>query len=257
MTQGYIIHAVNTDAVDYEQCARVLIKSLRAVGDTRPVQVITARDFRSDSVSSATHGVYADDWQLYQLSEYSETFKLEADMIVTRPLDSWWQLCAQRDLFIANGCRNYKQEQSDVRYYRQFNDKNLLPDLYNGITYFKKSLTAERFFNTVRTVFENWSEINSALASPSALEWGDTDSVYAIAASIIGPEHCTVANDIVQWVHMKKQINYLLVEEWDRELIWELVGSDFRINTISQLYPVHYHVKSLAQELEAYYDRQV
>lgn len=257
MTQGYIIHAVNTGTVDYEQCARVLIKSLRAVGDTRPVTVITARDFRSDSVSSATHGVYADDWQLYQLSEYSETFKLEADMIVTRPLDSWWQLCAQRDLFIANGCRNYKQEQSDVRYYRQFNDKNLLPDLYNGITYFKKSQTAERFFNTVRTVFENWSEINSALTSPSALPWGDTDSVYAIAASIIGPEHCTVANDIIQWVHMKKQINYLLVEEWDRELIWELVGSDFRINTISQLYPVHYHVKSLAQELEAYYDRQV
>lgn len=255
MTQGYIVHAVNTDTVDYEQCARVLIKSLRAVGDTRPVTVITNKDFRKDRVSSATHGEYADDWQLYDLSEYDETFKLEADVIVTRPLDSWWQLCAQRDLFIANGCRNYKQELSDVRYYRQFNDKNLLPDLYNGITYFKKSQTAREFYSVVRTIFENWSEINDSLTSPSPRTLGDTDSVYALAASIIGPERCTVANDIIQWVHMKKQINYLLVEEWDRELVWELVGSDFRINTISQLYPVHYHVKSLAQELEAYYDQ--
>ena len=255
MTQGYIIHAVNTDEVDYEQCARVLIKSLRAVGDRRPVTVITSKDFHEDRVSSATHGEYADDWQLYDLAEYDETFKLEADMIVTRPLDSWWQFCAQRDLFIANGCRNYKQELSDVRYYRQFNDKNLLPDLYNGITYFKKSQTAEEFYSVVRTVFENWSEINSALTSPSPRTSGDTDSVYALAASIIGVERCTVANDIIQWVHMKKQINYLLAEEWDRELVWELVGHDFRINTISQLYPVHYHVKSLAQELETYYDQ--
>ena len=54
---------------------------------------------------------------------------------------------------------------------------------------------------------------------------------------------------------MKQKINNLLVEDWTRELIWELVGTDFRINTMSQLYPVHYHTKSLAQYLEPAYDR--
>lgn len=254
MTQGYVIPAINTDTVDYEQCARVLIKSLRAVGDLRPVTVITRDDLESSSVSSVTHGPYADDWQVYQLSQYDETFKLEADMIVTRSLEPWWTLCSNRDLFIASGCRDYKQQISRSRYYRQFNDKNLLPDLYNGITYYKKSTVAETFFDHVKTIFRNWTEINDSLQSPSQLEWGDTDSVYAIAASVIGVEHCTVENDTIQWVHMKQHINNLLVEEWDRELVWELVGTDFRINTVSQLYPVHYHVKSIAAQLEPLYD---
>jgi hypothetical protein len=257
MTQGYVIHAINTDEVDYEQCARVLTKSLRLVGDTRPVTIITGKDLQTDSVNSSNCGVYADDWQIYGLSPYDETFKLEADMIVTRSLDSWWTLCHNRDLFIATGCRNYKQELSQVRYYRQFNDRNNLPDVYNGITYFKKSKTAQLFFEHVRTIFGNWSEINSDLEYQSALKHGDTDSVYALAAAVIGIENCTIRNDIIQWVHMKSHINYLVVDEWDHELIWELIGSDFRINTFSQIYPVHYHVKSLAKELESLYDKQL
>jgi hypothetical protein len=88
-------------------------------------------------------------------------------------------------------------------------------------------------------------------------QYGDTDTVYAIAAQARGIEHCTMPNDMIQFVHMKQKINGTLVEDWTRELVWELVDTDFRINTISQLYPVHYHNKSLASELEAYYDQQV
>lgn len=255
MTQGYIIHAVNTDTVDYQDCARVLTKSLRAVGDTRPITILT--EVPTDIVSSLTHGPYADDWQVYEQSPYDETFKLEADMIVTRSLDSWWNSLHNRDLHIAYGCRNYLQHVSKSRYYRQVNDDNLLCDLYNGITYFKKSNVAKQFFLTVREIFENWTEINESLKHPSQLIHGDTDTVYAIAAQIIGIEKCTIPNSSIQFVHMKQKINNGMVEDWTREMIWELIGTDFRINTVSQLYPVHYHIKSLATELESYYDIEV
>jgi hypothetical protein len=257
MTQGYVIFAINTDKVDYHQCARVLTKSLRAVGDIRPVTVITGADLQANAVSSKTHGVYSDDWQVYELSPYNETIKLEADMIVTRPLDSWWTLLKHRDLHIAAGCRNYRQQLSSNRFYRQVNDRNGLPDLYNGITYFKKSKLAQEFFATVREIFKDWKEINQSLDSPSLLPWGDTDTVYAIAAQAIGVELCTMPTDIIQFVHMKQKINNLLVEDWTREMIWELSNTDFRINTVSQLYPVHYHNKELAQHLEPLYDRHL
>ena len=255
MTQGYVIHAVNAGDVDYETCARVLIKSLRAVGDTRPVHVISK--YANNKVSSKTHGIYADDWQTYSCSPYDETFKLESDMIVTRSLDSWWELCKNRDLFIATGCRDYKHQLSTSRYYRRFNDENLLPDVYNGITYFKKSVIAKKFYTIVKNIFKNWKDINANLKYQSPLEHGDTDSVYAIAATIIGIEKCTVPNDIVQWVHMKQYINNTVSDDWTKELVWELINSDFRINTYSQMYPVHYHIKDLAKLLEPIYDEQV
>ena len=257
MTEGYIISAINISTVDYECCARVLIKSLRAVGDSRPVTIVTASDLRSDAVSSTTHGSYSDDWQVYELSPYDRTFKLEADMIVTRPLDSWWTLLKHRDLHIAEGCRDYKQRMATSRHYRYVNDQNGLPDLYNGITYFNKSGFAETFFRTVRTIFKHWTDINQSLDNPSMLQYGDTDTVYAIAAQTLGIEQCTLSNNMIQFVHMKQKINGTLSEDWTRELVWELVDTDFRINTVSQLYPVHYHNKSLAKELEAYYDKQV
>lgn len=255
MTQGYVIFAVDTQHTDYAQCARVLAKSLRAVGDQRPVTVITAQDLQTDTVSSKTHGPYSDDWQVYQLSPYDETIKLESDMIVTRSLDSWWTLLKNRDLHVASGCKNYRQQQSTSRHYRLVNDQNGLPDLYNGITYFKKSELAQEFFTTVREIFAHWSDVNATLDKPSILKWGDTDTVYALAARAIGVEHCTLPDSTIQFVHMKQRINNLLVEDWTRELIWELSGTDFRINTVSQLYPVHYHNKALAEQLEPYYDR--
>ena len=255
MTQGYVIFAVDTNHTDYAQCARVLAKSLSAVGDTRSVTVITAQDLQKDTVSSKTHGPYSDDWQAYQLSPYDETIKLESDMIVTRSLDSWWTLLKNRDLHIASGCKNYRQQSSISRHYRLVNDQNELPDLYNGITYFKKSELAQEFFATVREIFANWSDINATLDKPSILKWGDTDTVYALAARAIGVEHCTLPDSTIQFVHMKPRINNLLTEDWTQELIWELSGTDFRINTISQLYPVHYHDKTLAEQLEPLYDR--
>ena len=247
MSQGYVIVANNTVDTDYQQCARVLEKSLRAVGDTRPVAILQLE-------STDKYGPYYSDWQVYRQSPWDETFKIEADVIVTRSLEGWWTLCEGRDLLLATGCRDYRQNISTSRYYRRFNDENLLPDVYNGITYFKKSRLAKEFYMLVKIIFERWNEFNLELRWPSPLPWGDTDSVYAMAASIIGVERCTVPNDIIGWVHMKQRINGTTSEDWTQELPWELVGEDFRINTLSQLYPVHYHVKSLAGQLEPIYD---
>jgi hypothetical protein len=266
MTQGYLIQAVNTDEVDYVCCARVLAHSIRATEDTRPITLLTNHSnyerldvfdsvilLDSDVVNSQTCGSYSDDWQVYHKSPYDETFKLEADILVTRSLDSWWTLCHDRNIHIATGCRDYKQNISKSRDYRHTNDKNLLPDCYNGITYFKKCQLSETFYSIVRTIFANWTEINNELKHSSILEYGDTDTVYAIAATCIGIEQCTLPNNIIQFVHMKQRINNTLNVDWTQELIWEYFKSDFRIHTRSQLYPVHYYIKSLAKKLEQYY----
>jgi hypothetical protein len=239
------------------------------VGDTRPISLLTSEKTLDeaidpvfsdidildyDDVSSRTAGQYADDWQVYNKSPYLETIKLEADTIVTQSLDGWWQLLQHRDLVIATGCRTFKNQTATNRYYRRVLDQNLLPDVYNAVTYFKRSDTAKRFYGIVRNIFGNWQKINSSLTTASDLPWGDTDTVYAIAASVIGYNQCTIPNTAIQITHMKQHINNLSSSDWTQELTWELIGNEFRINTISQLTPVHYHVKHLAHLLEPLYD---
>ena len=265
-TEGYVILAQNNSDTDYVQCARVLAKSLRAVKDTRPITLITDCTNENldifDSVvilKSTTHRNQwrlADDPQVYELSPYDKTFKIESDVIVTRSLDNWWELCSNRDVLVATGALDYHQRTTQCRYYRQVIDKNELPDVYNGLTYFNKSKFARQFFATVKTVFKNWTDINSSLAYPSPLEFADTDTVYAIVCEIMNTELTTLPDGPIKWTHMKSKINQT-AEDWTQELVWELVDCDFRINTVSQLYPVHYHVKKLAATLETYYDRQL
>jgi hypothetical protein len=49
-------------------------------------------------------------------------------------------------------------------------------------------------------------------------------------------------------VHMKQFINDLPTENWTDTLVYEILSDQFRINTVPQMYPVHYHVKSFANK---------
>ena len=84
-------------------------------------------------------------------------------MILPKSIDYWWDVLKNRDLVVSTTIRNFKQEISDIKAYRRFITDNKLPDTYNAITYFRKSELAEKFFNIVRDVFENWEEYRSIL----------------------------------------------------------------------------------------------
>jgi hypothetical protein len=55
-------------------------------------------------------------------------------------------------------------------------------------------------------------------------------------------------------IHMKQFINELATNDWTDTLVPELLPHSFRINTVPQLYPVHYHIKSFANTLLEAYD---
>jgi hypothetical protein len=124
--------------------------------------------------------------------------------------------------------------------------KNNLPDTYNALTYFRKSDLAKDFFWIVQDIFSNWDQYKTELQY-CVEDYPTTDTVYAMAAELIGREHCTMPTFTdMSMVHMKPAINELYSNEWHRELVIELSTEFFRINTIPQLYPVHYHVKHYA-----------
>jgi hypothetical protein len=250
--QGYLIVAQNTKDVDYVDCARTLVKTIRYWHPDAQICLLTNEQVGSDVLFDYVHqfpyplsdNPYANDWQVFQATPFRETIKLEADMMITSAIDYWWTMLRNRDVVVSTGCRDWKDQRASARHYRKVFDANNLPDVYNAITYWRRSETAQEFFNTVRNIFENWDEYRKLLKFPEDVP--STDVVYAMAANIVGPELCTMPfADYPRIVHMKRHIAGTQREAWQDELIWEYKDYLMRVNSITQWGAFHYRVKDL------------
>jgi hypothetical protein len=232
--RGYLIPAINTDSVDYVSCAEQLADSIRQHHPDAHITVLTR-----DQLPYGDLGGYANDWQCFHASPYRQTIKLEADMIAAGPIDYWWTLFEKRDVVISQGARNFYNQRTTERRYRQIFDANNLPDVYNAITYWRLSSAAQEFFNLVRNIFENWSQWRTLLKYPE--DAPSTDVVYAMAAVVVGVDSVTLPNGFGPTiVHMKPGV-IPTVGDWTQQLVWE--ADPFRIQTVAQQGLVHYHNK--------------
>ena len=230
--RGFLIPAIGTK---YEQCAQQLRDSILHFHPAANVTIVT-----TDMLPHGDQGGWDNDWQMFSMSPYRETIKLEADMIATSAIDHWWTLFELRDVVISQGCRNFYDEPADSRFYRKIFDQNHLPDVYNAITYWRLSKTARDFFDLIRNIFEHWNDYRTLLKFPD--DTASTDVVYAMAAQIMGPELVTLPEGLGPTiVHMKRHINAMHAHDWTQELIWETDPA--RINTVAQWGFLHYHIK--------------
>ena len=247
--QGYIIPAWNVGKTDYVDCARALAKTLLAHNPAARICLLTNEPYAADQALFAyTHVVenidpnnpWANDWLVAKQTPFRETIKLEADMLIATPIDHWWTMFRHRDVVISTGCRTWRGDVSTARQYRRCFDENNLPDIYNAITYWRRSETAQEFFDLVRDVFANWNEFRKLLKYPE--EVPSTDLVYAVAAQIMGPERVTMPfATYPQIVHMKRHHAGTSTEDWMKELTVEM--NPVRINTIAQWGAVHYRAQ--------------
>lgn len=235
--RGYVIPAIGTE---YERCAEQLRASILHFHPNAHVTVVT-----KDMLPHGDLGGWANDWQMFNVSPYRQTVKLEADMICASPIDHWWTLFERRDVVISRGSRNFYDQPVNSRRYRKIFDDNALPDVYNAVTYWRLSKIAKDFFDLVKNIFEHWDHYKKLLKFPE--DTPSTDVVYAMAAVVLGPENVTLPAGLgPNIVHMKRFVNPIQGEDWTKELTWE--SDPFRINTIAQWGLVHYHVKEWKYE---------
>ncbi len=247
--QGYIIPAWNVNKKDYVDCARALAKTLLQHNPAARICLLTNEKYAADAnLFAYTHVVenidvnnaWANDWLVVNQTPFRETIKLEADMLIATPIDHWWGLFRHRDVVISTGCSNWLGQVSQARNYRKVFDENNLPDLYNAITYWRRSETAQEFFNLVQKIFTNWGEYKKLLKFPEDVP--STDLVYAVAATILGVEKVTMPfTTYPQIVHMKRHHAGTETEDWMKELTFE--GNPYRINTVAQWGAVHYRAQ--------------
>ena len=149
MDKGYVWFALNNTTTDYIELSKELAKSIKKVNRHSQVCVITDRpveDELFDVVKVLDQDDSADqDWKLnneykvFQLSPFTHTIKLEADMLFTQNTDWWWNYLWQHDQVFSYHCRNYKDDVVNNSYYRKLFARNELPDVYNGLHYFRSN----------------------------------------------------------------------------------------------------------------------
>ena len=259
--QGFVTFAQNTDTVDYLKLAYVQAMNVKltqkingyaVIVDKKTAALVTDQhrqvfdyiieltdDYLTDSAR------FANEWQVFQLTPFKETIKLESDLLFTRSIDHWWDTVRLRDVVLSSGCKNYLDEKSNVRRYRQFFDDNELPDVYNGLMYFRYSQHAALFFSKAREVFENWQDIKEYALKNCREDTPSTDVLYAITAQLTNPELSTLPSaDFINFVHMKPGIQEMSdASPWYESLIGERDSDMIRINNLNQYSPVHYFDK--------------
>lgn len=280
MSKGFVTFAQNTDTVDYLRlayCQALNIKSLHpaakyaVICDKNTILKIEEKhkkvfdhiiELPHDENHPDSNWKLANEYQVFFLTPFKETIKLESDLMFTRNIDHWWTAFRLRDIVLSTGCKTYRQELATSRLYRKFFDDNELPDVYNGLMYFRYSKTANHFFMTAKQVLQNWPTLRDTVFKNCRENTPSTDVLYAITAKIIGVENCTIPSmDFLNFVHLKPGLN-----GWgNTDQSWQDIVIHYRdkhminVHNLNQYHPVHYYDKlyvteELLNEYERAYD---
>ena len=261
--QGFVTFAQNTDTVDYLELARVQALNVKATQKNNRYAVIVDSATK-EKVNGSHHSVFdyiidlpvdyneptsnwklANEHQVFNLTPFKETIKLESDLLFTRSIDHWWTAFRLKNVCLSTGARDYRGNINNKNLYRQVFADNQLPDVYNGLMYFRYSQEAAQFFAVARHVFNNWSHIKDNVLKNCREDIPSTDLLYAVTALLVGPELCTAPGlDFINFTHMKSAFN-----GWSDNRLWtdtvmnERDGAMIRINNLNQYHPVHYYDK--------------
>lgn len=255
--QGFLTLAYNSNKVDYLELAYLQALSIKATMPNAKVAVVVDAKTKKN-VNAKIEKVFDfiiegknSEWpmeiepDLFWLTPFKETIKLESDLVITRNIEHWWHALRLRNVVLSTNCRNLEDTIVIDTEYRKFWLDNDLPNIYNGMMYFRFSQEATLFFNTAKKLYKHYDYLRDNILKNCREERPSTDVIYSLAAKIVGVENCTIPSlDFFNFVHMKPHIqNWHGHVDWDEMVVCEIDSPMVRINNLNQYNPVHYHVK--------------
>lgn len=267
--RGFLTIAQNSNTTDYLRLAYLQALNIKSIHPLEKYAVILDKEtekilsdkhrkifdyiivLQNDENDPTSEWKLANEYQVFDLSPFAETIKLESDLLFTRSIGHWWNAFKLRDVVLSTGCKTYRQEPATSRAYRKFFDDNELPDVYNGLMYFRYSKDASDFFLTAKRILRNWDYLKNNVLKNCREDTPSTDVLYALTAKVLGIEKCTVPTlDFVNFVHMKLDINGWGNSDtsWQDMVMSERDGYMIRIHNLNQYHPLHYYDKKYATE---------
>jgi len=259
MSKGFLWFAQNNDQVDYVELSITLAKSIKRYNKDNKVCVITdqASKFSSEHVDvvkvmreddSASHNLkWANEYKAFNLTPFTHTIKLEADMLWTTNTDWWWSHLWQHDLVFSVNCFDYRNNVVKQTPYRALFMRNHLPNIYNGLMYFRRSKQAHKFYEIAGHIAKNWKQVKTQMLISCHDEYPSTDVVFALAYRIMDPTACNLIDyDWFKFIHHKSGVNNIMRARDQNEYLYPNRSGDavyIGETRVSRVW--HYHNKEL------------
>lgn len=222
MSRGFLWFAQNNDTTDYVELSIKLAESIKRWNSENQICVVTDEKSRFEHPSvdvvkvlkqddSSEHDIkWANEHKAFALTPFTHTIKLESDMLWTTNTDWWWYHLWQHDLVFSVDCRNYKDQVVKQTPYRSLFRRNHLPNIYNGLMYFRKSRWAQNFFDNARSITQNWRQVRKTMLINCHDEYPSTDVVFALAHRMIDPTNKKLVDyEWFKFLHHKPSVNGL------------------------------------------------
>ena len=213
--KGFLIYANNTWKENYLKQAYALALSIKLYNNDAHITVVTnteaedkynkvfdnviVKKTKPNSLLNAEERINA-----FDISPYLKTIVMDADVLVTENLNSWWKYLKNYMIYYASSVRTYRDKISDSTAYRKTFVENELPNLYNTFSYFEKSEEAALFYRMQRLVVENWQTFYKKYAPKKQQKWCSMDVSSAITAKLLcNEEQITSKDSFINVVHLK------------------------------------------------------
>lgn len=199
MSKGFVWFCQNNKDTDYVKLSVELARTIKKHNRHNQICVVVddKSNFKSewiDEIRVLAHDdadghqkKFANEHKVFALTPFTHTIKLEADMLWNTNTDWWWHYLCQHDLVFSVDCLDYKEQRVKDVAYRPYHKDNFLPNIYNGMTYFRKSVRAKQFFDICKTIVNNWTFVKEQLLKKCFDDDPTTDIVYGLAHRLLDP----------------------------------------------------------------------
>ena len=258
MSKGFLWFAQNNGKTDYVKLSIALAKSIKKYNKDNKVCVITDQNskFTDDNIDivkvlkediSAEHDIkWANEFKAFNLSPFTHTIKLEADIMWTANTDWWWNHLWQHDLVFSVDCFDYRGNVVQNTAYRKLFTRNHLPNIYNGLMYFRRSQRAKLFFDTAKSIVENWEQVKTKMLFACNDKHPSTDVVFALAYRLIDPTMSGLVDyEWFKFIHHKPDVNGLKIINHNDYLLPNRTGDAVYVGETRVNRVWHYHDKEL------------
>lgn len=254
MSQGYLVMAQGNYAAQAEHLAASIHATQSKITN---ISVITdqpvSHSLFDHVIKIPKHDMAAEaDWKIHNraqfldLTPYSETVILDADMLFLTDISHWWTNFSHYDLLLTNRVKTYRDTWITHSAYRKTFIENQLPNVYSAFVYFKRTDPAQEFFALVKSIIMHWDEWTSVYAPASRQTWPSMDVAMAMAVKILGCEQQVTSNrGYPTFTHMKSgcQNWRTYSEDWRVHLGTYVHNRQLKLGNYVQSGILHYVVK--------------
>ena len=259
MSRGFLWFAQNNAKTDYVELSISLARSIKRWNKNSQVCVVADEKskFHSEHVDivkvmkqddSAEHEIkWANEYKAFDMTPFTHTIKLEADMLWTVNTDWWWYHLWQHDLVFSVDCFDYRENVVKQTPYRKLFARNHLPNIYNGLMYFRRSKKAQQFYNTARDIVNNWDDVKRNMLINCHDQYPSTDVVFALTYRMMDPtSEGLIDYSWFKFIHHKPGVNNTMRAKDQNEYLYPNRSGDavyIGETRVSRVW--HYHDKEL------------